>query len=120
MADFLSEQDCQPNMNSATIAGKVIKREEFKGKVVGLSFVISYKKTWPSGVQEIPIKCFVSGQDRIDKLQWLKKDEVILVKGEVTERGVYAWQIQQLSKASREPGEDDEYLTRAMQHTNRG
>jgi hypothetical protein len=115
---FLTEQDCAPNINSATIAGKVIKREEIKGKSIGISFVVGYQKHWPSGgIQEIPIRCYVSGQERIEKLGWLKMGEVVLVHGEVTDRGaVYAMQIEHLSKPERIPGEDDEYLA-GMQRT---
>jgi hypothetical protein len=68
MADFLSEEDCALNLNSCTLAGKVITREALKGKSVNISFVVSYQKQWPSGgVQEIPIRCYVSGQERIEK-----------------------------------------------------
>jgi hypothetical protein len=40
MADFLTEADCALNMNSATLAGKVVKMEELKGKAVGISFIV--------------------------------------------------------------------------------
>jgi hypothetical protein len=119
MDDFLSEADYVPNMNSATIAGKVIKVEPLTGKTVGLSFVIGYQKHWPSGVQEIPIRCYATGAERLEKLRWLKAGEVVLISGEVTDRGsVYAHRIEQLSKPAREPGEDDEFLA-GMQRTSK-
>jgi len=49
MDDFLSVEACMPNLNTATIAGKVIKVEELKGKSVGLAFVVGFQKHWPSG-----------------------------------------------------------------------
>jgi hypothetical protein len=103
----LTEQDCAPNLNSATIAGKVIKVERLTGKTPGISFVIGYQKHWPSGgVQEIPIKCYVSGEARLEKLGWLKVGEVVLAHGEVTDKGgIYAHQLEQLSTAGR-PSED--------------
>jgi hypothetical protein len=46
-----------------------------------------------------------------------KMGEVVLVKGEVTDKGaVYAHQLEQLSKPERVPGEDDEFLA-GMQRT---
>ena len=42
---------------------------------------------WPSGVQEIPITCYVSGAERIEKLRWLKVGEVVLARGELTDKG---------------------------------
>jgi hypothetical protein len=43
--DFLSEQDCLPNMNSCVLAGKVIKTiETLKGKSVDISFVVGFQK----------------------------------------------------------------------------
>jgi hypothetical protein len=112
MADFLTEQDCAPNMNTAMIAGRVLRTERLKGKSEGLMFVVGYQKHWPSGgVQEIPIRCYVSGQERIDRLGWLKRGEMVLIQGEITDKNaVYAHRLEQLSKAEREPGEDDEYL----------
>jgi len=120
MADFLTEQDCAPNLNTATIAGKVIRIERLKGTSEGLMFVVGYQKHWPSGgVQEIPLRCYVSGAARVEKLTWLKAGEIILVKGEVTDKGaVYAHQLEQLSKREREPGEDDEFLA-GMQRTSK-
>jgi hypothetical protein len=118
MADFLSEADGMPNLNAATIAGKVIKVESLTGKSVGRSFVVGYQKHWPSGgVQEIPIKCYLTGVERVEKANWLKPGEVVVVHGEVTDRGaVYAHQLEQLSQPERVPGADDEFLA-GMQRT---
>jgi hypothetical protein len=113
MSDFLTEADCVPNLNTATIAGKVIKVEPLHGKVPGLTFIVGYMKTWPSGgTQEIPIRCYVSGAARVDQLQWMKPGEVILAHGEITDRNaLYCYQVEWLSKPEREPGEGDQYLT---------
>lgn len=110
MNDFLTKADCAPNLNSCTIAGKVIRAEPLHGKSVGLSFTIGYQKHWPhGGTQEIPIRCYVTGAERVDKLRWLKAGEIVLVAGEVTDKGaVYAHRIEQLSKPEREPGSDDD------------
>jgi hypothetical protein len=113
MSDFLTEAACVPNMNAATTAGKVIKVEPLTSKTPGLSIVVGYMKHWPNGgSQEIPLRCYVTGEARLEKLGWLKAGEVILVHGEVTDKGaVYAHQLEQLSTREREPGEDDQYLT---------
>jgi hypothetical protein len=98
MADFLTEQDCAPNLNSATIAGKVIKVEKVSGKTVGLVFHVGYQKHWKTGVQEIPIKCYISGAERIEKLNWLKAGAMALVSGEIDSKGsVYAMRVEDLS-----------------------
>jgi hypothetical protein len=114
---FLSEAECMPNMNSATIAGKVTKIEPITGKATGIAFTVGYMKTWPNGsTQEIPLKCYVTGAERVEKLSWLKVGEVVLVHGEVTDRGsVYAHQLEQLSKPARQPGDDDAYLAGMQQ-----
>jgi hypothetical protein len=102
MSDVLTEQDCIPNLNAATIAGKVVKVEPLTGKTPGLALTIGYMKRWPNGgSQEIPIRCYATGAGRIEKLDWLKVGEVVLVHGEVTDKAaVYAHQIEQLSKPS--------------------
>jgi hypothetical protein len=110
--DFQTEADCAPNLNSATIAGKVIDMKPLTGKTVGFSFVVGYQKHWPNGIQEIPLKCYVSGAERIEKLGWLKVGEVVLVRGELTDKGsLYGLQIDQLSVPERIPGENDAYLS---------
>jgi hypothetical protein len=49
----------------------------------------------------------VSGQERIEKLAWLKVGEMVLAKGELTDRGgVYAHQLEQLSKPAGAFGRD--------------
>jgi hypothetical protein len=112
MSDFLSEADCLPNLNAATIAGKVIKVEALTGKIPGLSFVVGYMKHWPNGgMQEIPIRCYVTGAERTVKLGWLTTGEVVLVHGEVTDKGaVYAHQLEPLSKPARQPDAGDQLL----------
>jgi hypothetical protein len=112
MSDVLTEQDCIPNLNTATIAGKVIEVKPLTGKTPGLSCVVGYVKHWPNGgTQEIPIRCYVTGAERIEKLDWLKVGEVVLVHGEVTDKGaVYAHQLEQLSKPTRQPGTGDQFL----------
>jgi hypothetical protein len=109
----LTEDECQPNLNTATIAGKVIKVEPIQGKSVGISFIVGYQKHWPSGVQEIPIKCYISGAERTEKLRWLKVGEVVLVKGELTDNGrVYAHQLEQLSRSGRASEDVDGFFQR--------
>jgi hypothetical protein len=111
MGDFLTEQDCAPNMNAATIAGKVLKVEQLKGKTAGISFSVGYMKHWPNGgAQEIPLRCYLT-DERVEKASWLQPGEVVLVHGEVTDKGsIYANKLQQLSKPEHVPGEDDEFL----------
>ena len=116
--DFQTEADCEPNLNSATIAGKVIKSEVIKGKTVGLVFIVGYQKHWPSGTQEIPLRCYISGQERVENLRWLKAGEVVLVKGEVTDKGsVYAHQIEQFSKAGHDAEDLDGFFERMAQES---
>ena len=112
MRDVLSEADYIPNMNTATIAGKVIKVEPLSGKTPGLSFVVGYVKHWRNGgTQEIPLRCYLTGPERIDKASWLRAGEVVLVHGEVTDKGaIYAHQLEWLSKPPRHPGEGDQFL----------
>jgi hypothetical protein len=109
---FLTEADCAPNLNAATIAGKVITVEPLSGKTTGLAFTVGYLKHWPNGgSQEIPVRCYVTGE-RVEKLKsWMKAGEVVLVHGEITDKNaVYGHQVEQLSKPERHPGADDEYL----------
>jgi hypothetical protein len=112
MREFLSEADFLPNMNVATIAGKVIRVEPLTGKTPGLAFVVGYVKHWPNGAaQEIPLRCYLTGAERIDRAGWLKVGEVVLVHGEVTDKGaIYAYQLDHLSKPPRQAGEGDQFL----------
>jgi hypothetical protein len=120
MEDYqpLRPEDLMPNLNSCTIAGKVIKIESIQGKAVGISFIVGYQKHWPSGVQEIPIQCYVSGAERIEKLRWLKAGEVVLAKGEVTDKGgIYAHQVEQLSRSGRASEDIDGFFQRMAAET---
>jgi hypothetical protein len=118
MDDFLREEDCVPNLNTATIAGKVIKVEPIQGKSVGISFIVGYQKHWPSGVQEISITCYVSGAERIEKLRWLKVGEVVLARGELTDKGsLYAHQIEQLSTPAKTSEDVDGFFARMAAET---
>jgi hypothetical protein len=112
MDDFLSEEACLPNLNTATVAGKVLKVEALTGKVSGFAFTIGYEKHWPNGgVQTVPIQCYATGAERVEQLGWLKPGEVALVRGEITNKAaVFAHQLEWLSKPPREPGEGDVYL----------
>jgi hypothetical protein len=112
MSDFLSWEECVVNMNAATIGGKIAKVEALTGKATGFAFTIEYKKQWPNGTtQTIPIRCYVTGAERVEKLSWLKPGEWALVHGETTDKGaIYAHQLEWLSKPEREPGEDDQFL----------
>jgi hypothetical protein len=88
VSDFLTEQDCVPNLNVATLAGNIIKVEPLNGKTPGLSFVVGYMNTWPNrGTQEIPIRCYLTRAECVDKAKWLRPGEVVLVHGEVTDKG---------------------------------
>jgi hypothetical protein len=113
MEDFLSIEACLPNLNAATIGGQVLTVEALTGKATGLTFTIGYEKHWPNGnVQAIPIRCYVTGAERVEKLRWLKPGEWVLVHGEVTDKSaIYAYQVEWLSRPPREPGEEDAYLT---------
>jgi hypothetical protein len=114
---FLSEADCVPNLNSATIAGKIMTCEALKGKTVGMSFLVGYTKTWPNGgTQDIPVRCYVTGT-RVEQVKsWLKPGEVVLVHGEITDKNaVYAHVVERLSIPQREPGEGDAYLAGVQQ-----
>jgi hypothetical protein len=112
MADFLTEEECTPNLNSATISGKVVKVETLTGKATGFVFTVGYEKHWPNGTtQTIRIQCYVTGAERVEKLSWLKAGEWVLAHGEITDRGaIYAHRLEWLSRPERVPGEDDEYL----------
>jgi hypothetical protein len=118
MDDFLSYEDCIANVNIATIAGKVTDWKPVKidpsGMITALSFTIGYQKTWPNGGRsEIPIRCYVTGTERVQRLNWLNDpDPFVLVHGEVTDKGaVYAHQVEWLSRPPRAPGEGDAYLS---------
>jgi hypothetical protein len=109
----LTEAECIPNLNTATIAGKVIEVKPVTGKTPGIAFVIGYQKHWPSGVQEIPIKCYISGAERVEKLGWLKFGEYALVHGEVTDKGgIYAHQLERLSASGRDSEDPDGFFQR--------
>jgi hypothetical protein len=112
MSDVLTYEDCVTNLNTATLAGKVLKVEALTGKATGVAFTVGYEKHWPNGaVQTIPIRCYVTGADRLEKLGWLTAGAWVLAHGEVTDKGaVYAYQVEWLSRPAREPGEDDEFL----------
>jgi hypothetical protein len=112
MNDFLTWEDCVVNMNTATIAGEVLKVESLTGKATGFAFTIGYQKQWPNGnTQTIPIRCYVTGAERAEKLGWLQPGAWALVHGEVTDKGtVYARQLEWLSRPAREASEDDAYL----------
>jgi hypothetical protein len=117
MDDFLTFEDNVINLNTVTLAGKVVSVEKISGKAVGLMFMVAYQKHWPSGnVQQIDIKCYTSGEARLEKLDWLKAGEWALVSGEATNRGnVYAYQIQQLSRP--DTGDDlDAYFARMSEN----
>ena len=116
MPEFTVDEQ-PPNLNSATIAGKIIKVDALKGKSVGISFVVGYQKTWPSGgVQEIPIRCYLTGAERVEKANWLQASEVVVVHGEVTDKGpIYAYRLEQLSKSEYDVSQDDAYV-QGMQH----
>src|SRR5262245_26109307 len=116
MEDYqpLGPEELAPNINTATVAGRVTKVEKLTGKTPGLSFIIAYQKHWPSGgVQEVGIKCYVSGESRLEKLAWLKPGAWALAHGELTSAGsVYAHRLEELS-ASGQPSDDlDEYFER--------
>jgi hypothetical protein len=121
MTDFLSEEDLAPNLNNAVLAGTVRTVNPLPGKTPGLSFIVRYVKHWPSGdTQEIGIPCYLTGQQRTDQASWLKPGEVVIVQGEVTDRGaIYAHRVQPWSRPAREPGADDEYLAGAQRYDRR-
>jgi hypothetical protein len=115
MSDFLSEMDCLPNINACTVAGKVLKLEPLT-KMAGIAFTIGYQKHWPNGgTQEIPIRCYLTGAERVAKLDWLQVGDVVVIHGEVTDKGaVYAHIIERPYRVERDPGEDDAYLSGAI------
>jgi hypothetical protein len=109
MADFLSEEECFPNVNNVVVAGQVSEVEPLAGKGSGVSFVVTYQKHWPSGeVEAFPIRCYFTGQQRIAHATWLKVGEWVLVYGQIQENGqVYALQLEHLSRPPRKAGTDD-------------
>ena len=69
-------------------------------------------------MQEISITCYVSGQERLQKLGWLKVGKVVLVKGEVTDQGrVYVHQVAQLSVSGRPSDDVDAFFQRMAVET---
>lgn len=114
MTEFLDESECLPNMNSCTVAGKVVRAEPLQGKTPGMAFTISYTKRWPSGgSSEIPIRCYMTGAERTEKLSWLKVGEVVLVAGEITDKNaVFGHRVERLSTPARDHGAEaeDAYL----------
>jgi len=117
MSDFLTYEDCVVNMNTGTIGGRVIRVEPLSSKTSGLSIVVAYRKVWPNGgSQEIPLRAYVTGAERVEKLNWLKAGEWILAHGEMTDRGdLYAHRVEWLSRPAREPGDDDAFLAGALE-----
>jgi hypothetical protein len=121
MPDVLSEEDSLPNLNTCCLAGTVRTVHPLPGKTPGLSFVVRYLKHWPSGdTQEIGIPCYLTGQQRVEQASWVKPGEVVIVSGEVTDRGaIYAHRVQPWVRPPREPGADDEYLAGAQRYDRR-
>ncbi len=95
MGDFLSIEDCTPNLNTVMLSGRVRELKAMTSKMTGMAFAIEDKKQWPNGqTQVIPIPCMVTGA-AAEKLKWLTTGMVVSVKGEVTNRAsVYAFEIQ--------------------------
>jgi hypothetical protein len=120
MDDFLTEEDCTPNLNTYTGAGKVSKIEPLTGKTPGLAFTIDYKKQWPNGHEDTwPIRCYVSGTERVENLRWMKVGEIIVVRGEVTNHNtIYAYRVEPWSPLPRDAADLDEDDF-PMQRTNR-
>jgi hypothetical protein len=112
MNDFITWEDCLANMNTATIAGKVLEVQALSGKATGFAFTIGYQKHWPNGnTQTIAIRCYITGAERVEKSSWLKPGEWALVHGGVTDKGaVYAHQVEWLSRPARVSDADDAYL----------
>jgi hypothetical protein len=44
MSDFLSIEDCAPNLNTVTLSGRVGKLKAIIGKATGMAFTIGHKK----------------------------------------------------------------------------
>jgi hypothetical protein len=104
-------EELAPNLNTATISGRLTKVEPMSGKTAGMTFEIAYRKTWPNGHTDlISIPCVVTGSERIDKIKSLKVGELVIVRGEATNRGnIYAFDVQPWISPVREAG-DDAYI----------
>jgi hypothetical protein len=96
MNNFLTEENGGLNLNSYVGAGRVSRIEPLTGRTPGLAFSIDYQKTWPSGDRDIwPIWCYVAGAERLEQLKWMKVNEMVVVRGEVTNRNnIYAYQVE--------------------------
>jgi hypothetical protein len=58
---------------------------------------------------------YLTGAERVAKLDWLKVGEVVVIHGEVTDKGaVYAHVIERPYRVDREPSKDDAFLTGAI------
>jgi hypothetical protein len=101
---FLSEENCEPNLNSWVGAGRISKLEPLPGKTPGLAFTVDYRKTWPNGGHDIwPLRCYTSGAERVAQLQWMQLHSMVIVAGEVTNRNtIYARQVQPWTPAPKE------------------
>jgi hypothetical protein len=108
---FLTIADCQPNLNTYTGAGKVSKIEPLTGKTPGLALIIDYKKVWPAGHADIwPIRCYVSGAERVERLKWMKVHDKVVVRGEVTNRNtIYAHVVGPWSPPPKDEFDEDEF-----------
>jgi hypothetical protein len=119
MNGFIDHKDCTPNLNTATIAGKVITVEPWQGRVAVLMFTVGYLKTWPASGdrEEIKLRCYLTGKERIDHASGLQPGEVVLVHGEVTDKGaIYAHELERLSRSAYQSDEDDQFLAGMLRH----
>jgi hypothetical protein len=105
-------EELAPNLNSWTGTGKVSKVEPLTGKTPGLAFTMDYKKIWPNGGTDIwPIRCYVSGAERVEKLKtWLKSNEVVVIRGELTNRStIYAHVVEPWNPLPKDAFDEDNF-----------
>jgi hypothetical protein len=107
--NFLSQEDCAPNVNFWTGAGKVGPTVQYLDeKVPTLRFTVQYQKHWPSGkTSGVGIPCYTSGERVAQLMTWLVPGETVVCQGELSHRSqqgqaggsleVYAHRIERLS-----------------------
>lgn len=104
--DFLTEDECQPNLNAVTLAGIVgdVRRDRNL-----MRFRVAYRKPWPDGgTSTIAIPVVAKPQD------WLKAGVTVVVKGELR------WRASRGSPAEDGALEVYAYRVENLEHTAKG
>jgi single-stranded DNA-binding protein len=118
---FLSADEMRPNVNHATLAGRVGKKfvRPSSDNHDALRFLVHVEKTLMDGRRiTTAIPCCVAGKSAAAISAWLKADQTVAIEGELQRRRnastgdegleVYCRRIERLDPpAPREPGDDD-------------